>query len=78
LAALVTGSFIIETMFGFPGIGREYVQAISNRDYSMILGTTLLYGLLIALANLSVEPYVQLFRRPLNHPNVMADAPVAG
>lgn len=55
LAALVTGSFIIETMFGFPGIGREYVQAISNRDYSMILGTTLIYGVLIALANLSVD-----------------------
>jgi oligopeptide transport system permease protein len=55
LAALVTGSFIIETMFAFPGIGREYVQAISNRDYSMILGTTLIYGVLIALANLSVD-----------------------
>lgn len=55
LAGLVTGSFIIETMFSFPGIGREYVQAISNRDYSMILGTTLVYGVLIALANLSVD-----------------------
>ncbi len=55
LAALVTGSFIIETMFAFPGVGREYVQAISNRDYSMIMGTTLIYGLLIALANLSVD-----------------------
>ncbi len=55
LAGLVTGSFIIETMFAFPGIGREYVQAISNRDYSMILGTTLIYGVLIALANLSVD-----------------------
>lgn len=55
LAALVTGSFIIETMFAFPGIGREYVQAISNRDYSMILGTTLIYGVIIAFANLSVD-----------------------
>ena len=55
LAGLVVGSFIIETMFAFPGIGREYVQAISNRDYSMILGTTLVYGLLITLANLSVD-----------------------
>jgi len=55
LAGLVTGSFIIETMFAFPGIGREYVQAIGNRDYSMILGSTLLYGGLIALANLSVD-----------------------
>lgn len=55
LVSLVTGSFIIETMFGFPGIGREYVTAITNRDYSMIMGTTLIYGLLIALANLSVD-----------------------
>lgn len=55
LAGLITGSFIIETMFAFPGVGREYVQAIGNRDYSMILGTTLLYGVLIALANLSVD-----------------------
>jgi oligopeptide transport system permease protein len=55
LAGLITGSFIVETMFGFPGIGREYVTAISNRDYSMIMGTTLIYGLLIAVANLSVD-----------------------
>ena len=55
LAGLVTGSFIIETMFSFPGIGREFVQAIGNRDYSMILGTTLIYAVLIALANLSVD-----------------------
>ncbi len=55
LAGLVTGAFIIETMFAFPGIGREYVQAIGNRDYSMIMGTTLVYGVIIALANLSVD-----------------------
>ncbi len=55
LAGLITGSFIIETMFAFPGIGREYVTSISNRDYSMIMGSTLLYGVLIALANLSVD-----------------------
>ncbi len=55
LAGLVTGSFIIETMFGFPGMGRAYVTAISQRDYSMILGTTLLYAILVALANLSVD-----------------------
>jgi len=55
LAGLVTGSFIIETMFGFPGMGRAYVMAISQRDYSMILGTTIMYALLVALANLSVD-----------------------
>lgn len=55
LAGLVTGSFIIETMFGFPGMGRAYVQAIGQRDYSMIMGTTLIYAILVALANLSVD-----------------------
>jgi oligopeptide transport system permease protein len=55
LAALVTGSFIIETMFSFPGMGREYVRSIFNRDYSMIMGTTVVYALLVALANLSVD-----------------------
>lgn len=55
LAGLVTGSFIIETMFGFPGMGRAYVMSISQRDYSMILGTTIIYALLVAVANLSVD-----------------------
>ena len=55
LAGLVTGSFIIETMFSFPGMGRAYVQAISQRDYSLIMGTTVVYALLVAVANLSVD-----------------------
>ena len=55
LAALVTGSFIIETMFSFPGMGRAYVTAISQRDYSMIMGTTLIYVLLVSIANLTVD-----------------------
>jgi len=55
LAGLVTGSFIIETMFSFPGMGRAYVQAIGQRDYSLIMGTTVIYALLVAVANLSVD-----------------------
>ena len=55
LAALVTGSFIIETMFSFPGMGRSYVAAIGQRDYSMIMGTTLIYVLLVSVANLTVD-----------------------
>lgn len=55
LAALITGSFFIEYMFSFPGMGRLFVQAINARDYSMILGTTLLYSFIIALANLAVD-----------------------
>jgi oligopeptide transport system permease protein len=63
LAGLVTGSFIIETMFGFPGMGRAYVQAIGQRDYSMIMGTTVFYAILVALANLSVD-FVYVFLDP--------------
>ncbi len=55
LAGLVTGSFIIELMFSFPGSGRAYVQSIQQRDYSMIMGTTLLYAFLVAAANLTVD-----------------------
>lgn len=55
LAGLVTGSFIIETIYAFPGMGREYVRSIFNRDYSMIMGTTLFFALLVALANLTVD-----------------------
>ncbi len=55
LAGLVTGSFIIEQMFSFPGMGRAYVQSIGQRDYSMIMGTTLLYVFLVTVANLSVD-----------------------
>jgi oligopeptide transport system permease protein len=63
LAGLITGSFIIETMFGFPGMGRAYVTAIQQRDYSMIMGTTLMFAVLVALANLSVD-FVYTFLDP--------------
>lgn len=55
LAGLVTGSFVIENIYAFPGMGRAYVQAIGQRDYSMIMGTTLFFAVLVALANLSVD-----------------------
>lgn len=55
LATLVVGSFIIEQMFSFPGLGREFVLSIQRRDYSMIMGTTLIYAILVAFANLSVD-----------------------
>ncbi len=63
LAFLVTGSFIIEQMFSFPGMGRAYVQAISQRDYSMIMGTTVFFAILVALANLSVD-FIYVFLDP--------------
>lgn len=54
-AELVTGSIIIETIFNVPGLGREFVDSITARDYSMIMGTTLFYALLIAVANIAVD-----------------------
>ena len=54
-AELITGSIIVETIFNVPGLGREFVDAIAARDYSMIMGTTLFYAALIALANVAVD-----------------------
>jgi oligopeptide transport system permease protein len=54
-AFLVTGSFIVETVFSIPGIGRSFVTSIEGRDYTMILGTTLLYAFMIAVMNLIVD-----------------------
>jgi len=54
-ATLVTGSFVVEFFFAIPGIGRSYVQAIIGRDYPMIMATTLLYAVVIAMANLVVD-----------------------
>jgi oligopeptide transport system permease protein len=55
LAGLLVGSLIIETIFSIPGIGRLLVQGITQRDYSLIMGTTLLYAFLIAVLNLLVD-----------------------
>lgn len=54
-AGLITGSFIIETVFSVPGIGRLYILSITARDYPIIMATTLLYAAVIALANLLVD-----------------------
>jgi oligopeptide transport system permease protein len=54
-ALLVSGSFIIETMFGINGIGRESIKAVLQRDYGLIMGTTLFFALVVALSNLIVD-----------------------
>jgi len=54
-AFLLTGSFIIEYLFSIPGTGRLYVQAIGQRDYAMIMGTTLFYAAAVAFMNLLVD-----------------------
>lgn len=52
---LITGSFIIEQLFGMPGIGRLFVESINSRDYSMIMASTLFFAALVALANMVVD-----------------------
>jgi oligopeptide transport system permease protein len=55
LAFLVTGSFIIERMFGIPGVGQYYLTAISTRDYSLLMAMTMLYAFAVAFLNVVVD-----------------------
>lgn len=55
LAFLVTGSFIIETIFAIPGIGRYYITAIGTRDYSLLMAMTMLYAFAVAFMNVVVD-----------------------
>ena len=54
-AALITGTFVAETIFGIPGLGKYFVNSITNRDYPVIMGTILLYAILLVIANLVVD-----------------------
>ena len=55
LSYLLTGSLVVENIFGLPGIGRYFVNAALNRDYGLVLGTTIFYVLLILVLNLLVD-----------------------
>ena len=52
VAGLLAGSFVVETIFQIPGLGRFYVEAAFNRDYTMILGTTIFFSSMIVFFNL--------------------------
>ena len=54
-AGLLTGSVVIEVVFGLPGIGRYFVQAALNRDYTLVLGVVLVYAALLVFFNLLVD-----------------------
>jgi ABC-type dipeptide/oligopeptide/nickel transport system permease component len=54
-AAVVTGSFIVEQIFGIAGMGKHFVTSIGNRDYPLIMGATLVYTLILIVANLFVD-----------------------
>jgi len=54
-AYLVTGSFIVEQIFAIPGMGKYFITSIGNRDYPVVMGTILLYAVILVLANLAVD-----------------------
>lgn len=54
-AALITGTFVTERVFGIPGMGSYFVTSIQNRDYSVIMGTTLVFAFFIVVANFVVD-----------------------
>ncbi len=69
LAGLIGGSFVVETVFGLPGLGQHFIKAATNRDYWLINGTVTVFAVLILLMNFIVD-IVQAWldpRRRLNH-----------
>jgi ABC-type dipeptide/oligopeptide/nickel transport system permease component len=54
-AALLTGSFVVEYVFAIPGMGRFFITAVTDRDYSLIMGVTLVYTALLVGANFLVD-----------------------
>ncbi|MBP6864310.1 MAG: ABC transporter permease subunit [Candidatus Didemnitutus sp.] len=63
IAGILTGSFVIETIFQIPGLGREFVNSAFSRDYTLVLGTVILYAALIVALNL-VADIVQVWLNP--------------
>jgi len=67
VANLLTGSFLIEMVFQLPGMGKHFVQGVLNRDYPLVMGVTLVYGIILILSNLlsdlfsaSIDPRMRL------------------
>ena len=54
-AILITGSFVVEFIYAIPGMGRFFITAVSNRDYDLIMGTTLVFGVLLIITNTVVD-----------------------
>ena len=55
IASLLTGSFVVERLFSISGIGRYFVQSISDRDYTMIMGITIFFGIFVVICNLIAD-----------------------
>ncbi|HNE26512.1 MAG TPA: ABC transporter permease, partial [Pseudomonadales bacterium] len=60
IAAITTGGFVVETVFAIPGLGRYFVQAVQQLDYTVIMGTTVFYGSFLMLMVLMVDLFTAL------------------
>src|SRR5699024_4762695 len=67
ISNLLVGSFVIEQIFGIPGLGRFFVQSINNRDYTLIMGTTIFFAivliimlLIVDIAYMIIDPRIKL------------------
>lgn len=67
VAGLISGSFVVETVFNIPGLGRFFVQSAFNRDYTLIVGAVLFYATLIILLNLLVDVLQILLNPKVRH-----------
>ncbi|MFA7340350.1 MAG: ABC transporter permease [Candidatus Obscuribacterales bacterium] len=59
-AIVITGSFVVEYIYAIPGMGRFFITAVMNRDYDLILGTTLVFAVLLIIANTFVDVAYQI------------------
>ena len=55
VASVLTGTFVVESIFAVPGMGKYYVESVNTNDYSMILGMTIFYGAFLIFCNLIVD-----------------------
>ncbi len=55
LGFVITGSFLTEYIFAIPGLGRHYIQSVTNRDYSVVMGLAVLLSAVIVVANMVVD-----------------------
>jgi oligopeptide transport system permease protein len=63
VAGLIAGSFVVETIFNIPGLGRHFITSAFNRDYLLLLGVVLFYATLIVFFNLAVD-IIQVWLNP--------------
>ncbi len=54
-AYVLTGTFVIEYIFAIPGMGKYFIDAVTNRDYPLIMGVTMVFGFMLTTANLLVD-----------------------